>query len=268
MTTRWVLVDDTQGAPCANGQKLDQKSLQEMATVLSIQLNRDYAAEYGGSFICRAASNPRDIMPGELVFAWQKALPDAPGAIAYHDISGAAVRFAVGAITQCADLFGAEGVLAATSHELLEDAGDPGCNVWVSDGRGKLHAREMCDGCEVQSYPINGLAVSDFFLGQWWLPGGHGAYNYCAKVGKGHNAPGPLASISANGGNYQIVETDPQDVSQIMASQAQGLHHMMAMHRPGRLIVIDGTPRNAEKVKHWSSRPSRRLGLDKMKAVV
>jgi hypothetical protein len=63
-------------------------------------------------------------------------------------------------------------VASVLSHEVLEMFGDPDVNLWADDGRGILHALELCDAVEADSYPITvdttAVTVSNFLTPAWF----------------------------------------------------------------------------------------------------
>lgn len=78
-------------------------------------------------------------------------------------------------------------VSTTLSHEVVETFCDPDVDQWRDTGRGYSVAYEACDPVEGDSYPIDGVAVSDFVTPYWymerppsgadfgatrWLPGG------------------------------------------------------------------------------------------------
>lgn len=67
-------------------------------------------------------------------------------------------------------LTGKYAVSSVLSHEVLETFGDPFCNGWSDSGRGYLIAQELCDPVEADTYLIDGVAVSNFVLPEWFDP--------------------------------------------------------------------------------------------------
>ena len=252
--TSWVILDETGGSTASNGEGLTASSLAAIAEACTVQLNRDYAPECGGpSVSVRAGSSATDIQTGELVFAILAALPDAPGDIAYHSVDGNGVAFSLLAITMCSSVLGlGASVSSAVSHEILETAGDEGCNRWADDGRGTEHAIERCDAVEVQSYAVTThdgvvVLVSSFVLDSWLIPGAPGPYSYMGKAGLpgAIDPPGPMQTAESGGGNYQAERPSPTSEHQVFAARSNRAR-------------IAGTPRNVAKSTHWSSRAYRR----------
>ena len=90
---------------------------------------------------------------GECTYVFLESLPDDPDDEAYHDIKKAmGVPYALCAVSKCQDRYGPDGVSVDASHEILETAGDEGANQYANGKRGTLHAMEMCDAVEVQTY--------------------------------------------------------------------------------------------------------------------
>jgi len=245
----WVLLDETGGAACQNGETLSPEALSKIAEAVSMQLARDW----GSDSSARAGSGPTDIMPGERVYTFKNGLPEAPGAIAYHSVDGSGVEFGMEDITSCSSLYG-DGASASSafSHEAIETEGDRGCNGWSDDGQGTLHANERCDAIEVQGYTVTTsdgtvVTVSNFLLDSWFIPGAPAPYTYMTANGLagGVEPPGPMQVAAGDGGNYDSVEPAPTTGSQVFGFVNAGKQ-------------IRGTPRNPKKAAHWSSRAYKR----------
>jgi hypothetical protein len=249
---KWVLIDGTNGATTNDGSKLSPGVLANIAEAVTSQVNQEFAAEWGAQASIRVGADANDIQPGEWAYVFLASLPDAPGASAYHDINGNGVPFALCAVQTCTDLYGPSGVCVDASHEILETAGDQGANLFANDNKGLLHALEMCDAVEVQTYGKkckDGTVaqVSNWLLRSWFMPGAAGPYDYMssAKLAGAVAPPGPLQTAPGNGGNYQIV------------SQANGTQQVFAVARH-----IQGKRRKGA-VPNWSSRAGRRLAMMK-----
>ena len=218
----WVLFDRTDGALTngANGaqkQKLSLDALGLIAEAVQNQVNTEFAAEWGSQARIRVGKDANDIKAGEWAYIFVPELPDAPGASAYHDITAKGVPYALCAVTTCADLFGPGGVSVDASHEILETAGDEGANLFAYDNKGTLHALEMCDAVEIQTYPKKCkdgtiVQVSNWLMRAWFMRGAKGPYDYmsAAKLEGAVPPPGPLLTAPGHGGNYQIVGLAPK----------------------------------------------------------
>ena len=249
---KWVLIDGTNGAITANGSKLSTAVLSHIAEAVTSQLSQEFAAEWGAQTAIRVGANTKDIKPGEWAYVFLKELPDAPGASAYHDINGKGVPFSLCAVSTCQDLYGPNGVSVDTSHEILETAGDEGANLFANDTKGLLHAMEMCDAVEVQTYGKTCkdgtvVQVSNWLLRAWFIPGAAGPYDYmsAAKLVGAVAPPGPLKTAPGHGGNYQIV-SKAAGSKQVFGKEAESPHHIQGTRRKG-------------PIPHWSSRTARRL---------
>ena len=246
---KWVLIDESNGATTKNGSKLSAGVLARIAEAVTSQVNQEFAAEWGAQTAIRVAANKTDIQPGEWAYGFLPSLPDAPTASAYHDINGKGVPFALCALQTCQDLYGPDGVSVDASHEILETAGDQGANLFANDNKGLLHALEMCDAVEVQTYGKTCkdgtvVQVSNWLLRAWFLPGAVGPYDYMSSAKlPGAVAPaGPLQTSAGQGGNYQIV-AKAAGTKQVFAVG----HHIQGIRRKG--------------VPNWSSRAGRRLAM-------
>lgn len=206
---RFVVLDestDVGNAP-AFGGVIAPATLARMAAAHNVQLNRDFASRWAGAYAVRAGASKLDIGEGEYVAAFVDALPDAPGAVAYHDRDGRAVPFILLARTQCSSITsGAGSVAAALSHELLELAGDPYCNAWRDNGKGGEYAQEMCDAVQEGTYEIDGIAVSNFLFPAFFAPDAAGPYDYLGQIARPlQTAPGGYQIYrNAGGGETQV----------------------------------------------------------------
>lgn len=295
MDLKVVLIDETNGATPTSGQALTPQFLALAAQVATVYLNRDVARYWGGQHVVRPGSSPTDVQPGEVPSYTTPTLTDAPGAIAYHTVDGYGIPAIYDGITLSQDLFGPDGWLAAQTHEFAETVGDPGTNTLRADGKGRLYAQELCDPLEVQTYPITikadgtvadvpnttpGLAadgsftayVANFVLDAYFTPNHQGPFDFLSAQGKqpaGVSGPAaPFTLVPAGGGDYQIVETDPQDESQITADEARvpsagplkpvpamGLGKATSKSLFG---IFGNLNRRTAKKAHPSSRPYRR----------
>jgi hypothetical protein len=245
---KWVLIDSTNGATTQDGSMLSPAVLNHVAEAVQDQVDQEFAAEWGAKATIRVGASENDIQPGEWAYGFVPSLPDAPGASAYHDINGTGVPFALCAVTTCGSLLGPTGVSVDVSHEILETAGDEGANQFANDNQGLMHAVEMCDAVEVQTYGKTCedgtvVQVSNWLLRSWFIPGAAGPYDYMtfAKISGAVSPPGPLQTAPGHGGNYQIISKWGGD-KQVFAAA----HHIVGTRRKGN------NP-------SWSSRAGRRL---------
>jgi hypothetical protein len=256
--TNWVLFDRTQGSPTHGGQKVSLETLGLIAEAVQEQVNNEFAAEWGSQTKIRVGKDANDINAGEWAYIFVPQLPNAPGASAYHDITAKGVPYALCAVSTCEDLFGPNGVSVDASHEILETAGDEGANLYAYDNKGLLHAMEMCDAVEVQTYPKKCrdgtvVHVSNWVLRAWFMLGAKGPYEYmsAAKLPGAVPPPGPLLTAPGHNGNYQIVGKWTAATKDVFAA-----HGSPATCAPESRI--EGV-RHKGQQPHWSSRTALRL---------
>jgi hypothetical protein len=198
----FVLIDESTAASTVLKPGLTRPVLEQMAQALTVYANRDVASYWGGSYLVRVGDGT--ILPGEIACAIVDVLPNAPGAVAYHDVNGSEVPIIFLALETCDCILGGgqTPVSAAMSHEIAETIGDFSVNLWADDGHGSEWAHELCDAVESWSYDILGVMVSDFVLPSFFAPGASGPWNYLATVpGSPYHVSGPLATAP---GGYQI----------------------------------------------------------------
>jgi hypothetical protein len=218
---RFLLVD--RSGPAGNapehGGPIAPELLRAIADALDVQLNAHLSPHWGGNYVVRAAAGPDTIaLPREVVCAIVDELPDAPGAVAYHDVNGTEVPVVWLARTACNSLTsGADSVSSALSHELLEAAGDPFVNAWRDDGRGAEWAQELCDAVQESGYTQAGIAVSNFVLPAFFAPGAAGPYDYLGTLGR----PAVFAPLETAGGGYQIRRTGAGGEVSVFGAMAQ-----------------------------------------------
>lgn len=228
---RFVLITEGQSAPLA--ASVTPAWLAAVAEACTVQLNRDVAPYWGGQYSVRAGSGPTDIAQGEIAFALLDSLPNAPDAIAYHDVAGNAAPFCVLALTQCKTL---DDVSTGISHELCETAGDPDVNSWSEAGDGFEYARELCDAVESGWYVIDGIRVSDFVLPAFFSNGAPAPFCYTQAIGAPDSAY-PIAPFVTASGGYQVRRT-----------VGTGETDVWGTLKPAR----------AERAQHWASRVHKR----------
>lgn len=224
---RFVLIDSTGGATTADGGQLTPEVLMQHAALLTVYANRDVAEEYGGAHMVRAGSGPDDIVSGEIPFLILAMLANAPGAIAYHDVTAQGAPDCFDAITLSDTLSGpGNSLLVALSHEIAETIADEGTNLLAAGNDGLGYAREACDPVERNSYLIrleSGAGyVSDFVLRSYFIPNHPGPWNFMASRGLGGSEPpGPLQVAPAGGGNYQITYSSVGGEGQVQGTIAR-----------------------------------------------
>jgi hypothetical protein len=67
------------------------------------------------------------------------------------------------------DILKVKGSVSVTAcHELCEMVIDPLANLWSMDNRGTLHAYEMCDAVEEDTFEVQGFTMSNFLHPAWF----------------------------------------------------------------------------------------------------
>jgi len=254
---KWVLIDRSNGAATGDGSTLSAAVLAHIAEAVQDQVNGEFAAEWGAQAAVRAGANANDIQPGEWVYGFEATLPNNPQASAFHDIDQQGIPYALCAVTTCGSLFGPTGVSVDASHEILETAGDEGANQFAYDDKTLLHAVEMCDAVEVETYGktcADGTAVqvSNWLLRAFFDPGAAGPYDYMTSAGLAGAVapPGPLQTAAGNGGNYQIVSKwggDSQITARIEGHRRKGMQPHWSSRAARRLKVLERAAQNAMK---------------------
>jgi hypothetical protein len=117
----FVLLNEGKISDAAHGGHLTPAILGKIAAASTTYLNQYVAAYWGGigTHGVRAGASKTDVHAGEIVCAIVDALPDAPDAVAYHDVAGKAVPVVFLARIQCNSLLsGPDSVSSALTHEL------------------------------------------------------------------------------------------------------------------------------------------------------
>lgn len=136
-----------------------------LAASLRLQLLHDVAPAYG---ITAPHVTANVVTPG----AWTIVAfddPDQAGALGYHD-TDPTTGLPYGRIFVKPTLDAGIALSTVWSHEVVEAAVDPWCNLWASVGKGWSSAYEACDPVENDSYMIGKVAVSNFVTAQWFDP--------------------------------------------------------------------------------------------------
>lgn len=159
---------------------------------------------------------------------------DDPQALAYHtEGTDGRITGLVGAKTILDDngsLFTGEvSVSGALSHELVETAFDPFCNKWflMPNGR-QLMAGETADPVQDLAYEIDGVAMSDFVLPEFWddMPGSGSKFDYLGHL---------KAPFTKSAGGYYMLDMGGRVVQEGMRAPRKAKHPLArAMRRLGQ----------------------------------
>lgn len=174
-------------------------TMQQYATALQRQVDNDFAPIWG------VRAEIAVLPAGSLVPAgvWPIKIVD--------DIGGAGGVHLDDQSQPYAEAVNGPELSIAISHELLEMLVDPWGNRFTpaadldpnSDGHPVFYLVEVGDPCEVSSYDINGVAVSDFILPYFYDPSAAGPVDFL------HTLQGPLPRKVPRG--CYISWLDPQD---------------------------------------------------------
>lgn len=104
-------------------------------------------------------------------------LPEAPGALGYHDVDSDGRPYSKVAVNPSLQngsdwLTGQYSVISIVGHEALETIGDPLCNNWVDLDQDAETAREMCDAVEDTGRHYHGADITNFLMPAWFNPFG------------------------------------------------------------------------------------------------
>ena len=216
--------------------------LSAAAADLQAQLRNDVAPHWpaAADAVVRVGAGKDDVGATEIPFRIVATLPDAPDAIAYHDVAGGFPDAFLGLDT-CSTL---DDVSAALSHETIEIVGDPTCDAWMPLAGGKQIALELCDPVQERSYVgAGGTKLSDFVLPAFFDPSAAGPRAFLS--------PDVAADAIAPGG-YEIQRNaDGTGETQVFghvpaARLARARHPSSRWHRRG--IRVSGSPLGAGAV--------------------
>lgn len=96
---------------------------------------------------------------------------DQAGALGYHDLTKDGQP--VSKIFVRTTLQDNEQVSVTACHELFEMVIDPIANLWAEAADGTEYAYEMCDAVEEDTFPVDGIAMSNFLHPAWFEPFNH-----------------------------------------------------------------------------------------------
>ena len=163
---------------------------------------------------------------------------DQPGALAYHDLTPDGWPLAkvfVRTAVQNGDL-----VSVAASHELVEMLVDPAINLMSTGPDAKtMYAYESADPVEQLSFPVNGIAMSDFVYPAYFeafRKPGSTRFDHMGRVDR------PFQILS---GGYQIIFKDGK-WSQVFGSKAKARDFAREDRRGHRSEARGRTPLPAE----------------------
>lgn len=128
---------------------------------------------------------------------------DVPGALGYHDDIAGVIFSRVQA--QGADTW------ITLSHEVLEEIGDPTCDVYTALGDGREQALEACDRVEGDNYVVEGVPLSNYLLPAAFQKDSAGPWDKLGMLQKWDGM---------TGGGYMIVRDRDGGVTDVFAETA------------------------------------------------
>lgn len=155
--------------------------LAEMTHLVSVQIFH-YDARWPG-----ASHVVKDLQLQGFYLALVDDLPEAPGALGYHDIDDEGRPYSKVAVNPSLQngsdwLTGAYSVVSIVGHEALETVGDPLCNIWRDIDAHTQTAQEMCDAVEATGYRHDGADLTNFLLPAWFNPFGRAPFDYLGQL--------------------------------------------------------------------------------------
>lgn len=128
-------------------------------------------------------------------------LPEAEGALGYHDIDSEGRPHAKIAVNLSLDngsdwLTGKYSVASVVGHEALETICDPIINIWRDINETTSTAQEACDAVEDTGYKHNGVDLTNFLNPSWFNPFGKAPFDYLGLL---------TAPFTMTPGGYMII---------------------------------------------------------------
>jgi hypothetical protein len=174
---------------CSEGSNLLKLTAQAM-NLLTDTL-KEYAGKvaqfYGGTYEVRLGSSSTDRKAGEIAIHLDDKTPEAPDAVAYHQVVNGIPDIVIGMDNVDTISQGSDSLTCAATHELGETIGDPGCNryeeIASTDAVRRLRAFELCDRVQNIVWQADtGADVSDFLLPSAYFPGSAGPWDYASLI--------------------------------------------------------------------------------------
>jgi len=201
---QFCLVNRSTTTDPAFGGELTDPILQQIADAATAQMNEDIAPIWGGMGVCRIG--PADsVVKGEIPVYIDDAIPDVPGAAAYHDRQPDGTPIIYAARNTFESLIsGSRALSVGLTHEFAETLGDPGANRWADRTDGTSEALEISDRVEDTFYDKNGVSVTNFLFPSAFDPGSSGPYDFCNALMAGQTlTPGGYVILRVDGQAYQ-----------------------------------------------------------------
>jgi hypothetical protein len=138
---------------------------------------------------------------------------DVSGALGYHDDIAGVIFARV--------MWQGDDTSVTISHEVLEELGDPTCDLYLPMGDGRLTAVEACDAVEGDTYIETGyiaddampVAVSNWLFRAWFEANSPGPWDRMRKL---------IAALTMTEGGYMIVRQSDGTESEVFAQTSLG----------------------------------------------
>jgi len=202
---------------------IDDPTFAAAVAAINMQVSRDFLKAWGGSAVLTAqrlalqnGAAPVGAVAGAVVYVGNSTADPVGGpasAYAYHTLQGGSTPYGFVYLDVCNSL--QRSWITALSHEVLEMLADPDL-IWSATGpapaaspdagRQVRYEYEICDPTEGDSYPINGLPMSNFVTKAYFIAGS--SPTSTTFLG----AQTPLAPFDVRPGGYVQYEVD--DVAQ------------------------------------------------------
>lgn len=188
-----------------------------LCDALEEQTQGPFATAYGErTTTFRVASPPDDRAAGEIAVNFRDTIPEAPGALAYHQVTSGVPDIEIGCDLFASLAQGSEAMSVGVAHEVLETMGDAGANGYKTRADGvTADAEEVCDFVESTFYPAsNGMAVSNFVLPSFFVPGSAGPWDFLGvmssqtDVSKGYGITAQVSGETQIGGTRAAVKPE------------------------------------------------------------
>jgi hypothetical protein len=251
----FVIIDLTTDATAAAmkpGPVLDP-----IAAALEEQIANDFAPAHGAAPCAfRVGSGPTDRATNEIAINLRDTIPEAPTALAYHQVVNGVPDIEVGVDLFTSLTSGSESLSSGIDHEVLETLGDAGANGWKdrADSSGQMDAEEMCDFVQNTGYSAsNGVALSNFVLPSFFVPGAPGPWDHL----------GVMKDQRDVSQGYGIVAVTPTETSQIGGDKRAEVSPRPKLGQAtidGRCVCVTGVLTAAQRARksHPYSRAHRR----------
>jgi hypothetical protein len=173
---------------------------------------------------------------------------DTAGALGYHDLTEKGQP--ISKIFVKTTLADNQLVSVTACHELFEMAIDPIANLWAEAADGTEYAYEMSDPVEEDTFPVNGIQMSNFVHPSWFEPFKHPSgtkYDHLGRLTK---------PFSMTKGGYMIIKKNGK-VTQKYGSKAKEKRfakedrrgHRSEFRKPSGKGLMIPTSRKLRKVK-------------------